>query len=43
VRFNLGYKVAAPVPGIDVWTGWDTIEEQWIQTGGEWWYIPTKR
>jgi hypothetical protein len=43
VRFNLGYKVAAPVPGIDVWTGWDTIEEQWIQTGGEWWYLPTKQ
>jgi len=43
LRFNLGYKVAAPVPGVDVWSGWDTIEEQWIKTSGEWWYLPTER
>ncbi len=42
VRFNLGYKIAAPVPGVDVWTGWDTIEEQWIFTSGKWWFVPNR-
>jgi hypothetical protein len=42
VRFDLGYRVAAPVPGVDVFTGWDRIEERWIYTGGEWWYVPTE-
>jgi len=42
VRFKLGYRVASPVPGVNVWSGWDTIEEQWIKTGGEWWYLPEK-
>ncbi len=42
VKFDLGYRVAAPVPGMDVFTGWDRIEEQWIYTRGEWWYVPPK-
>jgi hypothetical protein len=40
VRFNLSYRVAAPVPGVNVWNGWDTIEEQWVRTSGKWWYLP---
>ena len=40
VRFRLGYQVASPVPGIDVWNGWSTVEEQWLNTRGEWWFLP---
>jgi hypothetical protein len=40
VRFRLGYRVAAPVPGVDVWNGWSTVEEQWLNTRGEWWFVP---
>jgi hypothetical protein len=42
VRFDLGYRVAAPVPGVDVFTGWERVEEQWIHTSGEWWFVPNK-
>jgi len=42
VRVDLTYKVSSPVPGVDSWNGFDLIEEQWVRTGGEWWYIPPK-
>ena len=40
VRFTLNYRVAAPVPGVDVYDGFNSIEEQWILTNGKWWYVP---
>lgn len=40
VRFQMGYRVNSPVPGVEVWNGYDRIEDQWIKTGGEWWYLP---
>lgn len=43
VRYNLGYRVASPVPGVAVWTGWETIEEQWVMVKGEWWYLPPQQ
>lgn len=43
VRVDLTYKVGSPVPGVDTWNGFDLIEEQWVRTGGEWWYIPPKK
>jgi hypothetical protein len=43
VRFQLGYQVHSPVPGVDVWNGFDTIDDQWIKTGGEWWYFPEEQ
>jgi hypothetical protein len=42
VRVDIGYQVGAPVPGVDVWNGFDLVEEQWVKTDGEWWYIPPK-
>jgi len=42
VRVDIGYRVGAPVPGVDVWNGIDLVEEQWVKTGGEWWYVPRK-
>ena len=42
VRVNITYQVGAPVPGVDTWNGFDLLEEQWVKTGGDWWYIPPK-
>ena len=42
VRFNVGYAVSSPVPGVDTWKGYSVIRDQWIKTGGEWWYLPEK-
>ena len=43
VRFNLGYRVNSPVPGVNVWDGYDVIDEQWVKTGDEWWYLPQEK
>jgi hypothetical protein len=40
VRFNVGYSVNSPVPGVGAWSGYEIMEDQWIKTGGEWWYLP---
>jgi hypothetical protein len=40
VKFKLGYRVNSPVPGLNTWNGYDYIDEQWLKTGGEWWYLP---
>ena len=40
VRFNVGYRVSVPVPGVSVWNGFEVINDRWVKTGGEWWYLP---
>ncbi|MDX1554775.1 MAG: hypothetical protein R3212_01985 [Xanthomonadales bacterium] len=40
LQFESTYKVASPVPGIEVWEGKSRIEENWINTNGQWWYLP---
>jgi hypothetical protein len=40
VRVDVNYEVSAPVPGVSVWKSVQLIEEQWLRTGGEWWYVP---
>ena len=40
VLFSVGYRVGAPVPGVSVWNGFDSITDQWVKTGGEWWFLP---
>ena len=42
VQFKLGYKVAQPVAGIPVWESFDTIDEKWVKTEDQWWYLPKK-
>lgn len=42
VSFDVGFKVNRPVPGLDVWTSQQVIEDTWIRTDGEWWYLPEK-
>jgi hypothetical protein len=40
VSFKVGYTVNSPVPGIKTWNSYDYIDDQWIKTGGEWWFLP---
>jgi len=40
VKFKMGYQVKSPVPGVDSFSGYDVSSDQWIKTGGEWWYLP---
>lgn len=43
LTFDVGYRVLKPVPGLDKWDGTNLIEETWINTGGEWWYMDKKK
>ena len=40
VKFKTGYQVNSPVPGLDTYSGYDSSEDQWVKTGGEWWFVP---
>jgi len=43
VKFEIEYEAPRPVPGISKWDGKGTIEDTWIQSSGEWWYVPPER
>ena len=40
ITFELGYRVAAPVPGVSYFDGTSKVEETWVRTDNEWWYLP---
>ncbi|MFC1605858.1 hypothetical protein ACFL33_03225 [Pseudomonadota bacterium] len=42
VRILVGYKVARPVAGLSEWNGNSLLEEQWVFSQGEWWFLPEK-
>jgi len=42
VRFKVGFKVMKPVAGLPEWESFDAIEEKWVKTKGQWWYLPKK-
>ena len=42
VLFSVGFRVVEPVPGMSVYTSSSSIEDTWIKTNGEWWYLPKK-
>ncbi|MDT8320630.1 MAG: hypothetical protein RQ826_08900 [Xanthomonadales bacterium] len=42
VRFMMTYTVNSPVPGIKKYTGRSRVEESWVNTRGNWWYLPEK-
>lgn len=42
VNFNVGYTVKRPVPGLEEFKSSSMIEDTWIKTRGEWWYVPPK-
>jgi len=42
VTFDVGYSVKSPVPGLSEFSGSSEIQDTWIKTNGEWWYLPPK-
>ena len=42
VTFSVGFKVYNPVPGAGVYESSSAIEDTWIKTDGQWWYLPKK-
>ena len=42
VIFNVGFTVNKPVPGMKKFDGSNTVEEKWVKTEGQWWYLPKK-
>lgn len=40
LKFNVQYSIASPVPGLTKWESKTILEERWIRTQGEWWYLP---
>jgi hypothetical protein len=42
VNFRVGFVVNKPVQGMDKWESGSVIEDKWIKTEGQWWYLPKK-
>ena len=42
VKFDVGFRVIKPVPGLDKWESSDLLTENWVKTDGQWWYLPKK-
>lgn len=42
VKFKTGFRVDKAVPGMDVYRGYDEVEETWVKPDDEWWYVPPK-
>jgi len=42
VRFNVGFVVNNPVQGLDKWESSSVIEDKWVKTESQWWYLPKK-
>jgi hypothetical protein len=42
VIFDMGFTVYRPVPGMNKWDGSDRVEEKWVKTDGQWWFLPKK-
>ena len=40
VRIKVDYRVISPVPGVRKFELFDTFEENWVNTRGQWWYVP---
>ena len=43
VSFDVGYRIHSPVPGVSTFNGWDVVKDQWVKTGGKWWYLPEEQ
>jgi len=42
VQMLVGYRVVRPVAGVPEWKSTSLLEERWIYTNGEWWFLPEK-
>ena len=43
VNVFVGFSVVRPVVGVPEWKGGNLLEERWIFSDGNWWYLPEKR
>lgn len=42
LRFMVGFEVQRPAPGVEVFESRSVQEEVWLNTDGEWWFLPKK-
>ncbi len=42
VDFRVSFKVMKPVKGMQVWESSSLVDEKWVKTEGQWWYLPKK-
>ena len=40
LTFNVGFKVSKPVPGLAEFRNTSMVDETWVKTRGEWWFVP---
>jgi len=40
VNFRVGFVVNKPVQGMDKWESGSVIEDKWVKTQSQWWYLP---
>jgi hypothetical protein len=40
LKFKVQYHISSPVPGLEKWESKTTLEEKWVRTQGQWWYLP---
>lgn len=40
VKVFVGYKIHRPLTGMTEWTSTSLLEERWINSNGNWWYLP---
>ena len=43
INFEVGFMVNRPVPGMEKYESSSVLEDQWVKTGGQWWYLPKKK
>jgi len=42
VKISVDYRVVRPVAGVPEWKSSSVIEERWVYSDGEWWFLPQK-
>ena len=42
LRFKVGFAVERPAPGVETFESKSVLEEVWLNTDGEWWFLPKK-
>jgi hypothetical protein len=42
VQIIVGYRVVRPVAGLPEWKSSSLVEERWIESDGQWWFLPEK-
>ena len=43
VKFTVGYRIVGALPGVPKFESQSVVDERWIQTDGQWWYLPQKQ